>query len=61
VTDRNPNPTAAPAATTSSDDDTPTLPIRIRQKPGRHRAPAGTPSTVATWTGGRHFRPAVTR
>lgn len=51
---------------TTPDMDAPTvrilaLPKRVRQTPGRHRAAEGAPSSVATWAGGRHFRPEAAR
>lgn len=61
----------APPADPATPDDMPTLPIRVRQRPGRHRAKpdtptrhlarANTPSRIATWAGARHYRPEVAR
>lgn len=61
----------APAPAGATPDGTPTLPIRVRQRPGRHRAKpdtptrhrahVATPSSIATWSGNRHYRPEVAR
>jgi len=59
----------APPPDGAMPDDTPTLPNlpkRVPQRPGRHRAKpdtptrhlarANTPSSIATWSGARHYR-----